>query len=482
MKKVICILFIFILAFTSACSQTENGEVELISFIGNDTGVMNEVLRAQPYKGEFNAEFSVNGESISADGLEYSFSNGTVTESGISSDGDLLLTFKGLEVSEFNKFRLYYISDKALKCTVRYTVDGSDIEDVIFLEEGTNVFACLILGFLDNKTATEVTDITVNACDGESFAFALYKLETEKCDIPSKSYKKDYIIENDRYELGIRLIWGGGISYLVDKQDNISELGNLVNQADTGRLIQQAYYGTYDNERYHNAKFNNAAWFYNPVQGGDQYLNCSRLIDFVTTEHSVYVKSQPQDWALNGMITSSYMENVYTLYESCIRVENRFVDFTGWSHPVSFQELPAFYTLSYFETFAFYDGTDAWTNDSLRILPDLPWCVNNEAECAFTLKEGNTESWFAWVNQSDNYGIGLYTPNVSQLSAGRFIYDGSADPKSASTNYGAPVNYLQIVSYEPIEYQYLITTGSLDRIREIFTANKDFTDNSSFKK
>ena len=44
------------------------------------------------------------------------------------------------------------------------------------------------------------------------------------------------------------------------------------------------------------------------------------------------------------------------------------------------------------------------------------------------------------------------------------------------------VNSMQIVSFDPIEYEYLITTGSVESIRKVFTANKDFADNSSFKK
>ena len=44
------------------------------------------------------------------------------------------------------------------------------------------------------------------------------------------------------------------------------------------------------------------------------------------------------------------------------------------------------------------------------------------------------------------------------------------------------LNTIRIVSYEPIEYSYLITTGSLEEIREIFTANKDFADNESLHK
>lgn len=383
------------------------------------------------------------------------------------------------QVGEFNRFKLYYSSENAVKCTVKYTVSGEVKEDLVFLEAGDKVFTCLILGFLDGVRATGLCEISVDSYNNEVFEFELKKVETDIYDVPSH---EDYKLKNDRYTLGIRLIWGGGINYIEDAHCNVEGLTNLINHFDTGRLIQQSYYGTHEPERYHSASFNNCSWGYNPVQGGDKYQNHSRLIDFSETENSVYIKSQPQDWSLDGMITSSYMENTYIVSGDVIRVSNRFIDFTGWEHPKNHQELPAFYTVSYLDVFAFYGGKKPWTDGELTFKDDLKFWGDPRysADCRFPLAKENSEKWCAWINRNDDYGIGLFVPNVEHLYAGKYEYDGSKDPNAKSTNYVAPISAIHMKSFEPIEYEYLITAGSIAEIRKTFTENKDFATNSSF--
>ena len=483
MKRFLCLFFGLALIFISACSQRENAEVELMDFIYDTTPVMGEAQRSARFTTEFSSEFTFDGSEITtSEGLTYGVSNGTVSEKGISSEGGLVIDFKGSLVTEFNRYRLYYVSDQALKCVVKYTVNGAVVEDTVFLEAGTDIFTCLILGFLENEKAVSLNELVVNSCNGEPFNFLLCNVFTDEYGVPQSS---DYIIEGERYKLGVRLIWGGGINLIVDNYGDVDGIENLINQYDTGRLVQQSYYGSDEDSRYDNATFtNDSSWPYNPVQGGDKYMNHSRLIDFVETENSIYIKSQPQDWALDGMITSSYMENIYTVYDVCIRVENRFVDFTCWSHPAKDQELPAFYTVSYLDTFTYYNGMKPWMEDDLFVESDLEFWGDSKyaADCRFKIADGNTETWCAWYNRKDDYGIGIYVPNIDMFYAGRYGYDGSKDSDASSTNYVAPLNFMQIVSFEPIEYEYLITTGSISNIRDVFTANKDFTDNGSFKK
>jgi hypothetical protein len=291
-------------------------------------------------------------------------------------------------------------------------------------------------------------------------------------------------IENDRFKLGVKLSWGGGINYVEDKTyKDVEGLQNLCNMHDTGRLIQQSYYGTGAIPGvYESGSFDgSSSWPYNPVQGGDKYLNKSRLIDLEITEDHIYVKAQPQDWGKNNAITPSYMENVYSLTDEYIEVYNRFVDFSGWEHVVRGQELPAFYTVSYLDTYYFYNGVKPWTGDKLTVKPDLPFwgSTGDPGKCNFYLREGNTETWSAWVNGETNWGIGLYTPNIDRLKAGRSSYNGSKDPMASPTNYIACYNQIKLTAFLPVEYSYLITTGTVEEIREVFTENKDFADNAS---
>jgi hypothetical protein len=173
------------------------------------------------------------------------------------------------------------------------------------------------------------------------------------------------------------------------------------------------------------------------------------------------------------------MENTYTLYEDRVQVDNRFTDYSGWEHPFAGQELPAFYTVSYLDTFVWYNGEDSWTGDALSSKNDLPFWGDHAGQCTFILREKNTETWCAWVNGSDDYGLGVYAPAIDQLKAGRYMFDGSKSDMAESTGYVAPVNILKMVSFKPIEYSYLLTAGSTAEIRKTFTAYKDFTDNKT---
>lgn len=426
------------------------------------------------------AQSSSSAKVITDEGLEYTVTGFKNFSEGMFTVRDSLnIEFSdNLFNKDFNRFVLCYVSDKPLKCNITYTEDGQNKEDNFFLEAGTQSFSCLINDYLDGKKAIKLKNFNVTGTYGKDAKFVLCNLNTSEYTV----YNDDtYYIENSRFKLGIRLNWGGGISYIQDKKSTIKGLTNLINQADTGRLVQQSYYGTGANGEYNPGEFNGSKWSYNPVQGGDQYQNHSRIIDIVVNKNSVYVKSQPQDWSLNNQITPSYMENSYTLYEDNIRVDNRFVDFSGWQHGYSSQELPAFYTVSYLDRFTWYDGSKSWTDDKLSHRLDLNfWGDSKYAEdCTFYVKNSNTETWCAWTNTRDDYGVGLYVPNVDTYFAGRHAYNGSKNPDDGACNYVAPVNIKQMVSFEPIEYSYLIAAGSVNEIRAIFKNNKDFADNKS---
>ncbi len=162
-------------------------------------------------------------------------------------------------------------------------------------------------------------------------------------------------------------------------------------------------------------------------------------------------------------------------------MDNRFVDFSGWKHPSAHQELPAFYTVSYLDRFTWYDGAKPWTGDTLSFRDDLNFWGDPQyaADSRFILRESNTETWCAWTNPADDYGIGLYVPNADTYFAGKHAYNRSKDPANGACNYVAPVNQMQMVSYQPIEYSYLMTTGSVEEIRAVFSEHRDFADNET---
>ena len=429
-------------------------------------------------------EVTVEGDSaqvITPMGLAY-----TVT--GYSSLDKATATFtEGLTYTfdetlfdeRFTRFTLTYASSEPVKIRLSYTERGKKVEDSFFLEAGKTEFSGLNSYFLQGNTARTITTLRVEPLTDKTATFTLTGLVTERMEKPGSTC----YIENSRFKLGVDIGWGGAVSYLEDKSCQIPDLGNLVNRHDTGRLIQQSFYGTGPIPGVYEPGISfDTQWNYNPVQGGDQYNNASRLIDLVITENSIYIKAQPQDWSLDNQLTPSYMENTYTLYDDRVQVDNRFTDYSGWEHPFRGQELPAFYTVSYLDTFVWYNGEDSWTGDTLSSKNDLPFWGDYAGQCTFTLREKNTETWCAWINGSDDYGLGVYAPNIDQLKAGRYMFDGSKSDMAESTGYVAPVNILKMVSFEPIEYSYLLTAGSTAEIRKTFTTHKDFTNNEGLHK
>ncbi len=416
------------------------------------------------------------------------------TASGYISAADHTLAFvRGLTLIfdpdrtnvPFNRFVLGYTSTQPLYGTVCYTVDGAEVTDDFYLEAGTNTFSCVIGAYLEGKTASRLTSMTFDVCSKEQTTFALCVLQTELypvygTDAGDNGYGDTYFFENDRFRLGIRLCWGGGINYLEDKASGIDGLTNLINQHDTGRLIQQSYYGVHRNNEYEPGIFMNQEWPYNPVQGGDRGNKHSRIIDIVLCAHSVYIKSQPMNWGKIGDITPSYMENTYTLFKDAIRVDNRFVDFSGWDHlrPKD-QEVPAFYSVSYLDSFVLYNGTKPWTDDALSCRDDLNFWGDGQygKDCSFRLRRSNTETWCAWVNKETSFGVGLFVPGIGRFLAGRFQYSGNKSADHDSCCYVAPLVVKQLVPFVPLSYSYLITAGSVEEIRSVFRANKDFASN-----
>lgn len=420
-----------------------------------------------------------NGSAdVSSGGISYKAYGYEKIENGkFRIKDNFLAEFNGSVKNEFNYVTLKYSSSEPLKIYLRYTENNAEKTDGFFVEAAEQgAFGCLIRSYSNNGHASELLSLRAGTCTENEADFILLSVETDNREYITRS---TYYIENERFKLGVSLDWGGGINYIEDKADNIKDLSNLVNNHDTGRLVQQSYYGTAGNNEYEPGTSFNTKWPYNPVQGGDQFGNASRIIDFYAAETSFYVKSQPQDWALDGKITPSYMENTYTLYDDHIRVDSRFVDFSGWEHRYSGQELPAFYTVSYLSKFAWYDGVDSWQDGEISYRDDLQFWGDHDTDCTFPFKLGSTETWCAWVSGDTDFGVGLYVPNVDVLKAGRYAYNGSMSADNDATNYVAPVNVIKLVSFKPLEYSYLITSGSLKDIRDTFKKYKDFTDNSS---
>lgn len=362
----------------------------------------------------------------------------------------------------FNYYTLRYSSSAYLKAELVYTRGGEQYTEQLFLEPGQRMgFSSLCDDAARGEGGVGITELRLSIIKGKGAEFILEDVSACMRELPDEVV---YISTED-YRLGVKLAWGGGISYLEDLKDGNDAISNLLNDHDTGRLVQQSYYGT-QKAPYNPVKYGDTLWSYNPVQGGDQYNNRSKLVDYSISEDgkSIYVKCRPLDWAQNDMLTPSYMENTYTIDGDLIRVDNRFVDFSGYTHQAAHQELPAFYTISYLCDFVFYNGTKGFSGDGLTVKKDLPFWAGNSG-AYFDMR--SKETWCAWVGP-DGYGVGVYTPIAEILLAGRHMYNGSTSSKDPATNYVAPLITHTMSTLEPFEYSYYITTGQVDNVRATF--------------
>lgn len=364
----------------------------------------------------------------------------------------------------FNFYSVRYSSNAYLAAELVYTQNGRQYTEQLYLEPGDQmVFDSFCDGAVGGKSGAAITELRLTPIKSKQAEFMLADLSAASREIPAEVV----YVSSGRYRLGVKLAWGGGISYLEDLEDGNEQLTNLLNDHDTGRLVQQSYYGTVS-APYTPAQYNGTTWSYNPVQGGDQYNNRSKLVDFRITEGegsaSIYVKCQPLDWAQRNMLTPSYMENTYTIENGLIRVDNRFVDFSGYNHREAHQELPAFYTVSYLSDFVYYAGQKAFSDEALTVKKDLPFWGGNDSAY---FKLFSKETWGAWIGP-DGYGIGVYTPIADTLLAGRFSYNGSTKSDNNATNYVAPLITYRLKTLEPFTYSYYVTTGKTEEIRGAF--------------
>ncbi len=440
------------------------------------------------------AEITENNGTASVlgvNGLEYTATGFSAIENGkfVINSGYEITFDDEIFAESFNRISFEYESTEPLKVFVTYTLDGEEKTDYFFFEAGKSSFRGLIEGYIYGNVGVNLKKLTVNTCEEVDALFVLRGLETEEIPV----YNDDLTVENDRYKIGVRLSWGGAMTYFEDKMDGDDELANLVNIHDTGRLIQQSFYGTYTNNDGYvsvpNGGEGATLWPYNPVQGGDRFNQGSdRLIDVEYDEEKdyIYVVCQSLDWAYNKGLTYTYYENTYTIMEGkdegaaddYVVVDNVMTDFSGWEHPAGGQEIPAVYLVSYFDTLSFYNGIKPWTGDDEGVIYESELKGWSQAG-VFPLYKGNTETWSIWINTEDGFGFGTYCPNIQTHIAIRHQYNGSKDPMNNATSYVAPSCSIVMQSYNPIEYSYILATGNPEEIRAIFEENKDFSDNAS---
>lgn len=409
----------------------------------------------------------------------------------LSEEGKITYTFNGIRTDIFNFYGVKYNSDAYMKGVITFSGKDEIFSEEFFLEPGENAeFFSLIDGYLEKQKmnklySLEFSPINKTDADFELLGIGLFN---------RKILKNEIYIENDEHKLGITLSWGGALSYLEDKNSSVeavivdgktkvdsdasdrydtkaeSKHVNLINAHDTGRLIQQSYYGTGDCEQYEGSFYGETKWNYNPVQGGNQYNEAAKIVDVRVSKTSIYVKCRPLDWAKEKeFIAPCYMEAEYSLSEGLVKAVCRFVDFSGYPDTVTTQECPAFYCVEPLNRFVYYGGEKPWTGDS-----ELTY----ENDLIFWPDAGypnfySTENWAAFVGEfDDSFGIGLYVEKDIPFLAGVFNRDlcTTENPATESpTSYIAAVDTFEFRSFEPSTYEFYLSTGTAEEIRNNFS-------------
>ena len=396
---------------------------------------------------------------------------------------------------KFNYFGVKYASDSYLKCSIVYIVDKEEIREDFFLEpsEEETEFYSFIDNALEKVTAKKVVEFTCQPMNSQKANVKISGFTVFLREVP----KQEVFIETENYKLGVDLLWGGALSYLEDLNSDVEAVKvdgkikvdsnasdrydtravnkkvNLINRNDTGRLVQQSYYGTVE-APYEPATYMENKWNYNPVQGGNQYNDHSKIVDIKATDTEIYVKCRPLDWAkAKEDITPSYMEAWYTIENKNVHVKCRFTDFSGYPATSRTQELPAFYCIEPLNNFVYYDGVEPFSKENKLV-------ANNEL--GFWPDEGypnftSVEQWSAYRGEfSDSFGIGLYMPTHDTFLTGVF---GRGETTEKDPSKAAPTSYIAVVkdyvfeSFKPKEYDYYISTGTTDEIRNNFKEISD---------
>ena len=414
----------------------------------------------------------------------------------VTFDGDRLIldngasfSFKDTTHGWYNYYGISYSADAYIRGEISYRCGVADRAEEFFLEPGEDkCFYSFINNMLSGTKANMIYSLSFEALDKENATISINGISLFNREIPDE----DVFIQTDEYKIGVNLLWGGALSYMEDLNSDVeavevdgrifvdSNAGerygakvvnsnvNLINRADTGRLVQQSYYGAQLSPEYENGTYMGNVWDYNPVQGGNQFNENSKIVDLRCDESSIYIKCQPLDWAKSKEhITPSYMEATYGIEGNKLHVSCRFVDFSGYESLPRDQEIPAFYCIEPFNRFIYYGGENPWTNDTLTIEPDLIFWPD-----AGYPNFISPESWSAYIGEfDDSFGIGVYVPGETRFLTGVFQRETTTnhDPSvDGTTSYIAVIRVNQLQSYAPFEYDYYLTTGTADEMRNNF--------------
>jgi len=231
-------------------------------------------------------------------------------------------------------------------------------------------------------------------------------------------------LDNATVRIGVDPSMGGCITYFADSVTG----QNVVNTYDLGREIQQSYYSgpqPYGNPSH--PDFLN--WPWNPIGCGDVYGNRATTLEHSNDGKTIYVKTLPLQWALDGVACECTFETWIELEGNTARVYNRLTNQRSdhTQYPAMGQEFPAVYTVGTLYRLFAYTGSAPFTSAPLQQVP-VNWPPSN-----FQI----TENWAALVNDA-NWGLGIYHPRIYRLFGGFLGTPNTGGPTDFTSGYMNP--------------------------------------------
>ena len=261
-------------------------------------------------------------------------------------------------------------------------------------------------------------------------------------------------ISNETVRVGVDLDRGACIGYF----SKLFPERNVLNNYDTGRFVQQSYYGDPDG-----AYWGGTLWRYNPVQGGGYLQDWpATTLAYTNSGDSIYAKVRPRHWATGEHLTNVVMEAWITLSNDVAhtRFKMTFNDPTQ-TDPSAFhhQEMPAVFVDYSLDQLVYYGGSSPWTGDTLTSTNVLG--VNPPANSYADINE----HWAAYVDRVTQEGVGLYSPGSPRMTYYRY----SGGSGTIRTSYFAPLQTFRLLNGRVVDYDIYLTIGTVSEIRSTFS-------------
>ncbi len=269
----------------------------------------------------------------------------------------------------------------------------------------------------------------------------------------------DAFLDNGTLRVGVTRAYGGAITWLSTNGG-----GNLVNNADRGRQIQQSYYAGASLAATNQCRAW-SPWPWNPIMVGDCEGNSSPVLVLTNTGGRLYMKAQPLLWDRSNVVSQSFIElwiGFHPTLSNVVVVDNRFTSFRdaadAWGGPAPRpQEIPACYFVSCLSAIRSYTGTTPWQNAPLAPIPNVFMWTNFIP----------TEQWAACVNASE-FGVGIYSPDATSMNAGKFGTGVTCNTFDGSTMHIAPLVTKAFDRTSVYGYRCYLAVGQLAAIRSAF--------------